>query len=118
MRFRQERIYWEHLFGRQPEEPEQPKPGYKNAIRPPWAPPEPPPLQVPPAILPGLVDLAEQADAVERVARCPDCGVWFGPWVAQTDDQFARGQLSIYGCSCDSPRHYDKQTARKLGLLE
>lgn len=74
-------------------------------------------MQVPPPLLPGLFDLAEQAGLVEDVVRCPDCGVFFTPWVSVTNAQFVLGQLTISGCSCEEPRHYEKQTARKLGLL-
>lgn len=41
--------------------------GPKYAVRPPWAPAEPAPLVIPPALLPGLVDLAEQAGMVVEV---------------------------------------------------
>lgn len=45
----------------------QPPRGPKHAVRPPWAPTEPEPLEVYPALLPGLVDLAEQAGMVVEI---------------------------------------------------
>lgn len=110
-----EQHLWDHIFGggRQRRQTEPPKAGYKNAIRPPWAPPEPPPLQVPPAILPGLVDLAEQAGAVVEVIRCPKCGVFFEDWHSQP----VRDLVTISGCSCPAPNVYAWNVARKYGFL-
>lgn len=94
-----------------------PSPGAENAVRPPWAPPEPPPLQIAPPMLPGLVDLAEQAQLVFEVRRCPGCGVSFHPWAAQPGTQYVNELVTITGCSCKEPRVYTLNGARRLGLL-
>lgn len=55
-----------HFYGYSPPPPP-PGRGPKHAVRPPWAPPEPEPLEIPPALLPGLVDLAEQAGMLVEI---------------------------------------------------
>lgn len=52
-----------HHYGATPPPPR----GPKNAVRPPWAPTEPEPFEVSPAVLPGLVDLAELAGMVVEI---------------------------------------------------
>lgn len=94
-----------------------PSPGAENAVRPPWAPAEPEPLPVTPPLLPGLVDLAEQAQLVFEVRRCPECGVSFHPWAAQPGTQYVNELVTITGCSCKKPRVYTLNGARRLGLL-